>query len=122
MNIEEKTKEYENISSEINSLISRVLELNKKIKDIEKVAEEYKKEETKLINKIKELKENRIEIGVPVPRFGGFEILKGLPDMKRDINLKLVFYLGDDDKKIRQVFYLFIYLFNYNLIFFSYLL
>jgi hypothetical protein len=40
---------------------------------------------------------------ISVPENEGYEIENGLPDMKRDINLKLVYYL--DESKIRQVFY-----------------
>jgi hypothetical protein len=42
---------------------------------------------------------------ISVPENEGYEIDNGLPEMKRDINLKLVFYLLDDDNKVRQVFY-----------------
>jgi hypothetical protein len=47
-----------------------------------------------------------------VPEKEGYEIDNGLLEMKRDINLKLVFYLLDDDNKIRQVF-LFVLFFVY---------
>jgi hypothetical protein len=53
-------------------------------------------------NKIYIILEEKIE----VPENEGYEIENGLPDMMRDINLKLVFYLGDDDNKIKQVFLL----------------
>jgi hypothetical protein len=41
---------------------------------------------------------------ISVPENEGYEI-DNLLEMKRDINLKLVFYLGDDENKIRQVFF-----------------
>jgi hypothetical protein len=41
-------------------------------------------------------------LAISVPENEGYEI-DNLLEMKRDINLKLVFYLGDDDNKIRQV-------------------
>jgi hypothetical protein len=49
-----------------------------------------------------------------VPENEGYEIKNGLLKMKRDINLKLVLYLADDENKIRQVFYnwfLFLFIF-----------
>jgi hypothetical protein len=39
-----------------------------------------------------------------VPKDEGYEIENGLPNMKRDINLKLVAFLNDD--KIKQVFFI----------------
>jgi hypothetical protein len=45
--------------------------------------------------------------GILVPKDEGYEIVNGLLDMKRDINLKLVFYLADDENKIKQVFFCF---------------
>jgi hypothetical protein len=54
-----------------------------------------------------------------VPKDEGYEIKKGLLEMKRDINLKLVFYLGDDDNKIRQVFFFFFFFFCF-IYFFSF--
>jgi hypothetical protein len=49
-----------------------------------------------------EEKEFKIEITVPDKK--KYEINNGLLKMKRDVNLKLVFYLADDENKIRQVF------------------
>jgi hypothetical protein len=40
-----------------------------------------------------------------VPEKEGYEIDNGLLEMKRDVNLKLVFYLADDEDKIRHVFF-----------------
>jgi hypothetical protein len=38
---------------------------------------------------------------ISVPENEGYEIVNGLPNMKRDINLKLVYYLNEN--KIKQV-------------------
>jgi hypothetical protein len=45
---------------------------------------------------------------ISVPENEGYEI-DNLLEMKRDINLKLVFYFGDDDNKIRQVIIIIIF-------------
>jgi hypothetical protein len=47
---------------------------------------------------------------ISVPEDEGYEI-DNLLEMKRDVNLKLVSYLVDDENKIRQVFYYLILLF-----------
>jgi hypothetical protein len=65
------------------------------------------KEKTELEKIINNLKEELIIMGIAVPNNEEYEIENGLLDMKRDVNLKLVFYLADDENKIRQVFYLY---------------
>jgi hypothetical protein len=67
------------------------------------------KEKTELEKIINNLKEELIVMGIPVPQNEGYEIMNGLLKMKRDVNLKLVFYLSDDDDKIRQVFVIIIF-------------
>jgi hypothetical protein len=53
---------------------------------------------------------------ISVPKKKGYEIEKGLLEMKRDINLKLIFYLADDENKIRQAYFYF----NYFILFYSF--
>jgi hypothetical protein len=67
------------------------------------------KEKAELEKLIYNLKEEVIIMGIPVPNNKGYEIINGLPNMNRDVNLKLVFYLTDDNK-IRQVFYYYYFL------------
>jgi hypothetical protein len=66
------------------------------------------KEQTELKEIINNLKEEVVVMGIPVPENEGYEIMNGLPNMRRDINLKLIFYLFDDNK-IRQVFIIIIF-------------
>jgi hypothetical protein len=106
-------QKYEKINLEINVERSKVKELKEIVKeglsvDIKKELE-YKKEQTKLEKIINNLEEYLIIIGISVPNNKGYEVLNGLTNMKRDVNLKLVFYLLDDENKIRQVFLLFIF-------------
>jgi hypothetical protein len=87
--------------------------------DFYKPLNDLEKEKIELQNIINNLKEEFIIIGVPVPQNKGYEIVNGLLEMKRDVNLKLIFYLTDDENEIRQVFLILI--FNF-INFFSYLL
>jgi predicted nucleic acid-binding Zn-ribbon protein len=130
----ERMKEREKIISEINSIQPKVLQISRKIseieleiesfkmkiKDVEKEIEnrkkkivDHKKEKAEFENMIRDLDEKYVKKGIPVPENEGYEILNGIPNMKRDINLKLVGFLNID--KVRQVYCLF-YLFY---IFFS---
>jgi hypothetical protein len=109
----EKMKEYELLNFKINVHCSRVKELKEILKngeflDAEK-EKEYKKEQTEFEDIIYTLGKDLIVMGIPVPQKEGYEIKKGLLEMKRDINLKLVFYLSDDDNKIRQVIIIIIF-------------
>jgi hypothetical protein len=52
---------------------------------------------------------------ISVPENEGYEIENGLPDMKRDINLKLVYYLNEN--QIRQVFYYYSFLLFFIIMF-----
>jgi predicted nucleic acid-binding Zn-ribbon protein len=131
----ERIKERQRIISEINSLQLQVDEINRKISDVEleiegfkmkinvlekeieirkKKIEQHTKEKRKFENMMKELDEKYVKKGIPVPENEGYEISNGIPNMKRDINLKLVVFLNDD--KVRQVyclFYLFYFIFSY---------
>jgi hypothetical protein len=110
----ERMKKIEKINLEINIDCFRREKLRKMIReeDFVDVKQKWKyNREQKLLKKIIDnLKEKLIVMGIPVPELGGFEIENGLPNMKRDINLKLVGFLNDD--KVRQVYFLF-YLFFY---------
>jgi predicted nuclease with TOPRIM domain len=119
----ERMKEREKIISEINSIQSKVDETNKNISEIEleiegfkmkindlekeieirkKKIEEIVKEKRDFENMMKNLHEKYVEKGIPVPENEGYEILNGIPEMKRDVNLKLVAFLNND--KVRQVY------------------
>jgi DNA repair exonuclease SbcCD ATPase subunit len=128
----ERMKEREKIISEINSLQLQVDETNRKISEIEleiksfkikikdlekeieireKKIEEHIKEKRKVKNMMKDLDEKYVKKGIPIPENEGYEILNGIPNMKRDINLKLVGFLNDD--KVRKVYFLFYLFFIY---------
>jgi hypothetical protein len=106
--IAEIKSEEENFEMEINNVEDIEKwenECSEPMKILQKEFEKYYKNKTELEKIINNLKEELIVMGIPVPQNEGYEIINGLLDMKRDIKLKLVFYLVDDDNKIRQVFY-----------------
>jgi TolA-binding protein len=104
---EEKTKEKEKINSEMKRIQSRLTELKEKIEelngneDFKENVEEYKKEKSENENRLKILETEKTKNGIFVPESEGYEIRNGLLEMKRDINLKLIYYL--DENKIKQV-------------------
>jgi hypothetical protein len=55
------------------------------------------------------IEEEKINSGILVPE--SYEIENGLPEMKRDINLKLVYYL--DENQIREVFFFILFFFYF---------
>jgi hypothetical protein len=88
---------------------------------INKIKEEKRKKKedesnTTPSNPVQKVEDKKIKIGILVPENGRYEIVNGLLKMKRDLNLKLVFYLRDDDNKIRQVFFIILFKFIYSFI------
>jgi DNA repair exonuclease SbcCD ATPase subunit len=110
----ERMKERQRIISELNNyncklekLKQRIEDNKQKMEDIKKELEKSNSEKTKLENYIKDLNEELIKNGIPVPEeTGKYEISNGILGMKRDINLKLILYLYND--KIQQVYFLLI--------------
>jgi predicted DNA binding CopG/RHH family protein len=114
----ERMKERQRIILEIDSVKNMIKDCDKKaeiieceirsykqkIKDLEKELFETNKKKSELENEIKEFNSDYIKIGIPVPENSGYEMLNGLPSMKRDINIKLIKFLNDN--KIREVFIL----------------
>jgi hypothetical protein len=114
----EKMKEYKKINVEISEDYSRIAELKKIMKEAVYIYVEkelvYIKEITELEKVINNLKDELIKIGIPVPEIEGYEIVNGLLEMKRDVNLKLIYYL--DKKRIIEVFFIILFIFLFLVI------
>jgi L-lactate utilization protein LutC len=111
LSYEERMKERKKIVMEIDKTKTNLKKLNAKMINIKKELERCETEKLELENKIKNLLEEYISKGIPVPSNGNFEILNGLVGAKRDINLKLIKGMKDDEiKQVFSIIYLFIYL------------
>jgi hypothetical protein len=99
---EDRMKEREKILLKIDKEKTKLGNLNMKIADIEKQLNYYKLEVFELESNIKNLQDEFMQKGIPVPLGGNFEISNGLVGVKRDLNLKLIRDVGEKD--MRQVF------------------
>jgi hypothetical protein len=95
----ERMKERNKILTELNILKVKVEEIKNKIKSEKNELENFYIEKSELENKIKDLEEKFIKVGIPVPEDEEYEIVNGLFGMKRDINLKLIKYLEEENVK-----------------------
>jgi chromosome segregation ATPase len=102
LSYEERMRERRRILAEIDEKKSEVEKLNKKINNLVKQLENCKIEKENLEEKINKLKEEYVSNGIPVPSDGEYEIKNGLIGGKRDLNLKLIKDLGNEE--IQQVF------------------
>jgi seryl-tRNA synthetase len=104
LKFEERMKVRKEILSKIDEDKRKLERLIKKIIDLEKQVKNCEEEKQELEKRIKNHKEKYIESTIPVPPDGDYEICNGLLGMKRDLNLKLVNDLGDEE--IIQVFFI----------------
>jgi hypothetical protein len=101
MTYEERMKERTDILQEIHESQIQLENLSKKISELKKQVKDCETEKSELEIIIKNLERKYIQKGIPVPSDGEFEICGGLVGAKRDINLKLI--RGLDDEEVRQV-------------------
>jgi chromosome segregation ATPase len=99
---EERLKERRSVILKINEAKTELKELNNKISDLETELEKLNEEKENFEEKILNLEEELIRKGIVVPEEGNYEIRNGLLGAKRDVNLKLMKDLEEED--IRQVF------------------
>jgi DNA repair exonuclease SbcCD ATPase subunit len=111
----------ENLSKNMKNIEIKIKEFNDKMRKLKKEIKKCKEKKVNLFNEIKNLEKEYIEKGIPVPSLGKYEILNGLLGAKRDINIKLIRDLTDDDVKqvstLSYFIYLFIYIFIYLFIY-----
>jgi predicted nucleic acid-binding Zn-ribbon protein len=100
--IDEIKKKIEELLENMRNINLKIDEFKNKISDLDKELKNQEKDKRDLENKIKNLEEESLQKGIPVPTDGNFEIANGLLGAKRDINLKLVKSLGEEE--IIQVF------------------
>jgi chromosome segregation ATPase len=119
---EERLKERRSVILKINEVKAQLKQMINKISDLEtelkKLNEKKQNFEEKILNfeeKILNLEEELIKKGIAVPEEGNYEIRNGLLGAKRDLNLKLMKDLEDED--VRQVF---IYVFRFLLFYFKF--
>jgi chromosome segregation ATPase len=112
---EERMKERKSVLLRINEAKSELKELNRKISDLETQLRNLNKEKRNFEIKILNLEEELIRKGIAVPEERNYEIENGLLGAKRDLNLKLIKDLKEED--IPQVFILIFsfLLFNFEL-------
>jgi seryl-tRNA synthetase len=98
-------QEMEVCSQKIKDNNKEIEELKNKIENLEEniVKEEEKKKKFRKL--LFEIKGEYVSKGIPVPEDGKYEIENGIVGMKRDINVKLMKNMFDDD--LRHVFLFF---------------